>query len=262
MAAGDQFWPLRAFRELDDAVLRLRVNEPLIGTIVLKTQGDQKAMLSMDEILLANAEHWLVREIVLLIKRTLKRLDMTARSLFALIEPGSCWAGTLFELALAADRSYMLDDPDQDNAVALSAMNAGPLKMANGLTRLETRFLGQPDRVGELLATRRRVRSSGSVAGRPGLVRARRARLGRRGAAGDREPRGAVARRADRDGSQPPVRRSRNDGNEDFRPADGLAELDLHPAECRWADGRLDGVWLAVAAGVRLRKNVELNDQC
>ncbi len=152
MAAGDQFWPLRAFRELDDAVLRLRVNEPLIGTIVLKTQGDQKAMLSMDEILLANAGQWLVRETILLIKRTLKRLDMTARSLFALIEPGSCLAGTLFELALAADRSYMLDDPDQDNAVALSAMNAGPLKMANGLTRLETRFLGQPDRVGELLA--------------------------------------------------------------------------------------------------------------
>jgi benzoyl-CoA-dihydrodiol lyase len=151
MAAGDQFWPLRAFRELDDAVLRLRVNEPLIGTIVLKTQGDQKAMLSMDGILLANGEHWLVRETVLLIKRTLKRLDMTARSLFALIEPGSCWAGTLFELALAADRSYMLDDPDRDNAVALSAMNAGPLKMANGLTRLETRFLGQPDRVGALL---------------------------------------------------------------------------------------------------------------
>jgi benzoyl-CoA-dihydrodiol lyase len=150
--AGDQFWPVRAFRELDDAVLRLRVNEPLIGTIVLKTRGDHEAMRSLDELLLANADHWLVRETILLIKRTLKRLDMTARSLFALIEPGSCFAGTLFELALAADRSYMLDDPGQNNEVALSAMNAGPLRMANGLTRLETRFLGQPDRVGELLA--------------------------------------------------------------------------------------------------------------
>jgi len=149
--AGDCFWPIQAFRELDDAVLRLRVNEPLIGTIVLKTRGDQSAMLRMDELLIANAGQWLVREAILLIKRTLKRLDVTARSLFALIEPGSCFAGTLFELALAADRSYMLDDPEQDNSVALSAMNSGPLKMANGLTRLQTRFLGQPEHVADVL---------------------------------------------------------------------------------------------------------------
>ena len=89
-----------------------------------------------------------------LVKRTLKRLDMTARSLFALIEPGSCFAGTLFELALAADRSYMLDDPDQDNSIALSAMNGGPLTMGNGLTRLETRFLGRAGSRREVLATR------------------------------------------------------------------------------------------------------------
>ncbi len=172
MAAGDQFWPLRAFRELDDAVLRLRVNEPLIGTIVLKTQGDQKAMLSMDEILLANAEHWLVRETVLLIKRTLKRLDMTARSLFALIEPGSCWAGTLFELALAADRSYMLDDPDRGQrgrAVGdeWRTVENGERPHASGDT--VSRSTGSRRRVAR---TRRRVRSPGSVAGRPGLVRA------------------------------------------------------------------------------------------
>ena len=84
-------------------------------------------------------------------KRTLKRMDLTARSFFALIEPGSCFAGSLFELALAADRSYMLDDPERPNTIALSAMNGGPLKMSNGLTRLETRFLGQPERVAELL---------------------------------------------------------------------------------------------------------------
>ena len=150
-AAGDQFWPLRAFRELDDVLLRLRLNEPLIGTVMVKTQGDPAQVLAADEILLANKEHWAVREIVHFIKRTLKRMDLTSRSFFAFIEPGSCFAGTLFELALAADRSYMLDDPDQPNTIALSAMNGGPLKMSNGLTRLETRFLGEPDRVAEVL---------------------------------------------------------------------------------------------------------------
>jgi len=151
-ALGDQFWPLRAFRELDDVLLRLRTVEPLIGTVVVKTRGDQDAMLAMDELLLGHAEHWLVREIIHFVKRTLKRMDLTSRSFFAFIEPGSCFAGTLFELALAADRSYMLDDPDQGGAIALSGMNAGPLKMSNGLTRLETRFLAQPEQVDRLLA--------------------------------------------------------------------------------------------------------------
>jgi benzoyl-CoA-dihydrodiol lyase len=150
-AAGDQFWPLRAFRELDDALLRLRVNEPLVGTVVVRTQGDAAAVLALDEILLRNQDHWLTREIVHLIKRTLKRMDLTSRSFFALIEPGSCFAGTLFELALASDRAYMLDDPEQPNSIALSAMNGGPLVMSNGLTRLQTRFLGEPERVNELL---------------------------------------------------------------------------------------------------------------
>jgi benzoyl-CoA-dihydrodiol lyase len=150
--AGDRFWALRAFRELDDALLRLRLNEPLIGTVVVKTAGDMTRVLAVDQTLLAHADHWLVREIVHFIKRTLKRMDLTSRSFFALIQPGSCFAGTLFELALASDRSYMLDDPDRPNTVALSAMNGGPLKMSNGLTRLETRFLGEPARVGELVA--------------------------------------------------------------------------------------------------------------
>jgi benzoyl-CoA-dihydrodiol lyase len=151
LAAGDQFWALRAFRELDDALLRLRVVEPLIGTVVVKTRGDQGAMLAMDELLLANKDHWLVREIIHFVKRTLKRMDLTSRSFFALIEPGSCFAGTLFELALASDRSYMLDDPDAANTIALSAMNGGPLKMSNGLTRLETRFLANPEQVEKVL---------------------------------------------------------------------------------------------------------------
>jgi benzoyl-CoA-dihydrodiol lyase len=152
VAAGDQFWPLRAFRELDDALLRLRFNEPSIGTVVLKTRGDADGVLTVDATLMEHGDHWLVREIVHHIKRTLKRLDLTSRSFFALIEPGSCFAGTLFELALAADRSYMLDNQEQPNTIALSAMNGGALKMSNGLTRLETRFLATPELVEELLS--------------------------------------------------------------------------------------------------------------
>jgi len=147
LAAGAQFWPLRVFRELDDVLLRLRTNEPEIGTIVLRATGDAARVLESDRVLLAHADHWFVREVVHFIKRTLKRLDLTARTFFAFIEPGSAFAGTLFELALAADRSYMLDDDDQANAIALSGMNAGPLPMSNGLTRLQTRFYGAPDRV-------------------------------------------------------------------------------------------------------------------
>jgi benzoyl-CoA-dihydrodiol lyase len=153
LEAGDRVWILRAFRELDDALLRLRINEPLIGTVVVRTRGNLQAVLAVDRALVAHANHWLVREIIHFVKRALKRLDLTSRSIFALIEPGSCFAGALFELALAADRAYMLDDPDQENAIALSAMNGGPLKMSNGLTRLETRFLGDPGRVREVLGT-------------------------------------------------------------------------------------------------------------
>jgi benzoyl-CoA-dihydrodiol lyase len=152
LAMGDQYWPLRAFRELDDARLRLRLNEPMIGTVVVRTAGDPNAVLAVDETLMQHRNHWLVREIVHFMKRTLKRMDLTSRSFFALIEPGSCFAGSLFELTLAADRSYMLDDPEQPNTIALSAMNGGPLPMSNGLTRLQTRFLGEPDRVDEVLS--------------------------------------------------------------------------------------------------------------
>jgi benzoyl-CoA-dihydrodiol lyase len=151
VAEGDRYWPLRAFRELDDALLRLRFNEPTIGTIIVKTSGDATQVLAVDAALIAHQDHWFVREITNFIRRTLKRMDLTSRSFFALIQPGSCFAGTLFELALASDRSYMLDDPEQTNTISLSAMNAGPLTMSNGLTRLQTRFLATPDVVAELL---------------------------------------------------------------------------------------------------------------
>jgi benzoyl-CoA-dihydrodiol lyase len=160
-AAGDQFWPLRAFRELDDALLRLRLDEPEIGTILVRTTGDPDSVLTVDQTLVLNGDHWLVREIRLLIKRTLKRMDLTSRSFFALIEPGSAFAGTLFEVALACDRSYMFDDGGTDNArptgerpnmIALSAMNDGAYAMSNGLSRLASRFLGEPAKVGEAFA--------------------------------------------------------------------------------------------------------------
>ncbi len=150
VAAGDQFWPLRAFRELDDALLRLRVNEPEVGTVVLRTEGDRDAVLAIDKTLVELASHWLVREVRLLMKRTLKRLDLTSRTFFALIEPGSAYGGSLVELVLAADRSYMLHDDAEENVIALSPMNFGPLPMSNGLTRLETRLLDDPDAVAAL----------------------------------------------------------------------------------------------------------------
>jgi benzoyl-CoA-dihydrodiol lyase len=151
LAAGAQFWPLRVFRELDDVLLRLRTNEPEIGTIVLRTTGDPARILDADRHLLAHQDHWFAREVLHFIKRTLKRLDVSARTFFAFIEPGNAFAGTFFELALAADRSYMLDDPDQPNAIQLSGMNAGPLPMGNGLTRLQARFYGAPDKVESVL---------------------------------------------------------------------------------------------------------------
>ena len=151
-AAGDQFWPLRAFRELDDAILRLRQNEPEVGVVVFKTTGDAAKVLEADRILLEHKDYWLAREILHFMKRTLKRVDLTARSFFALIEPGNAFAGSLFEVALACDRQYMLDDPDQPNTIQLGAMNAGPLPMSNGLTRLQVRFLADPTQVDAALA--------------------------------------------------------------------------------------------------------------
>jgi benzoyl-CoA-dihydrodiol lyase len=142
-------WLLASVRQLDDAILWLRFNEPEIGTWVLRTDGDPSVLLAAEEILRASREHWLVREIRLLWARTLRRLDLSARSLIALIEPGSCFAGTLAELALAADRSFMLDgapaDGDESPAtLELTAANDGWYPMANKLSRLESRFWGRP----------------------------------------------------------------------------------------------------------------------
>ncbi len=154
-AQGAGFWPLALARELDDAMMHLRLNETEIGTWVLSSQGDADLVEAYDALLAKEASNWLVREIVLYWKRTLKRLDVSSRSLIALVEPGSCFTGTLFEIVLAADRSYMLDGAfegsNQEPAtLRLTAMNFGSYPMGNGLTRLGTRFLAEPSRVNEL----------------------------------------------------------------------------------------------------------------
>lgn len=150
---GAETWCIAAFRELDDALLDLRFNHPSLGLIVLRTEGDLSAVTEWDRSLHELFQRdWLAREIVFLQRRVLKRLDLMARSVFAVIEPGSCFGGSLFELALAADRSFMLDDDDGRCAVTLSPSNFGPLPMGNGLTRLQTRFLGDPKVVEALSA--------------------------------------------------------------------------------------------------------------
>lgn len=155
-AIGDAYWPLRAFRELDDVLLHLRVNEPEIGLVCLRTTGDISRVLEVDKVLVANRDHWLVREIILHMARVLRRLDLTSKSFFALIEPGSCFAGSLLELALSADRTYMLNNPDETVEVATSKLNGGALPMSNGLTRLQSRFLAEPARAEEILAQQAR----------------------------------------------------------------------------------------------------------
>ena len=149
---GVDYWPMQLARELDDLILRLRTNEPELGTWVLRTVGDPAAVLAYDEQLAALADDWFGNEVVQYLKRTLKRLDVTSRSLFAVVEPGSCFAGTLLELALACDRQYMLDgvfeDADADAAPAtlqVGQANLGRYPMGNGLSRLQSRFYGHAD---------------------------------------------------------------------------------------------------------------------
>ena len=153
--SGSGSWALQAFRELDAALLELRFNRPEHGLILLRTEGELAAVLAWDSAMarLAEGGDWLAREIVLHQGRVLRRLENMSRSIFALIEPGSCFAGSLFELALVGDRSYMLDDPDQDNHIALHPVNGGAFPGLNGATRLVTRFLGDPDAVQAALAT-------------------------------------------------------------------------------------------------------------
>ena len=152
-AAGADGWMLRCARELDDAILHLRLNELEVGVLVIRTQGDPEKVVAHEKTVLDNAgSDWFAREIALYWKRVLKRLDLTSRSLVALVEPGSCFAGTLAEILFAVDRSYMGEGEfEGDNrpvaTIRLTEANFGPYPMSNDLTRLQTRFLGEPERV-------------------------------------------------------------------------------------------------------------------
>jgi benzoyl-CoA-dihydrodiol lyase len=151
-AEGAASWPLALARALDDTILHLRANEPELGTLVFRSEGDPEKVLAADALLDNRDADWFVREIRLYWKRVLKRIDLTSRSLFTLIEPGSCFAGFLAELVFAADRAVMFSgmragDNRPAPTLLLSGLNFGGLPMSNGLTRLETRFLGEPDSV-------------------------------------------------------------------------------------------------------------------
>ena len=153
-AAGARWWPLAMARELDDAILSLRTNERDIGTWLLKTQGNAQFVLAVDATVLQWRDHWLVRETLGLLRRTFARLDVTSRTMFALVEPGSCFAGSLLELALAADRCYMASLPDQadrEPRIALTELNFGVYPMVNGQSRLARRFY---EEIGPLAAAR------------------------------------------------------------------------------------------------------------
>jgi benzoyl-CoA-dihydrodiol lyase len=146
LAAGADWWPLQMARELDDAILSLRTNELELGLWVMKTAGNPDAVLAMDKFILSQPDNWFVREVLGMMRRTVARLEVASRSIYAVAEPGSCFAGTLLELALAADRIYMRDTEEGDRAarMTLSEMNFGPLPMVNHLSRLEARFYQDP----------------------------------------------------------------------------------------------------------------------
>jgi benzoyl-CoA-dihydrodiol lyase len=155
VAAGAAWYPLQLARELDDAILEMRTNEPEIGTWLIKTQGDGAAVLALDETLARHAQHWLVRETVGALRRTFSRLDVSSRSLFALVEPGSCFAGTLLELALACDRIYHLALPDDEAGapkITVGDANFGSYPMATAQSRLARRFYADRDQLGAVKA--------------------------------------------------------------------------------------------------------------
>jgi benzoyl-CoA-dihydrodiol lyase len=171
LALGAEWWPLQMARELDDAILMLRTNDLEIGTWVLKTSGDIDRVLAVDDTLATLADHWFVRETIGLLRRTLARLDVSSRTLIALVESGSCFAGTLCELALAADRTYMQDLPEESPQLALSALNFGTYPRVDGVARLAARFYGEAEPIAQARATLGR-RLPASEASTLGLVTA------------------------------------------------------------------------------------------
>jgi len=149
LAAGANWWPLQMVRELDDAILTLRAGELDLGLWIFKTVGNPDAVLAIDEFILNHQDNWFVREVLGMMRRTFARIDVTSRSIYAIVEPGSCFAGTLLELALAADRIYMRDTQEEGSiaSMALSKMSFGPLPMVNNLSRLAARFYGDKEQL-------------------------------------------------------------------------------------------------------------------
>ena len=255
-AAGAAWYPLQLARELEDAILSMRTNELDIGIWLIKTEGDAAAVLAMDATLQAHREHWLVRETIGLLRRSFSRLDVSSRSLFALIEPGSCFAGTLLELALACDRSYQLvlpDEPERAPSITVGDLNFGSYPMVTGQSRLQRRFYDEQPALEAVRAkagpAARRRRRTGAG---PGDQRARRHRLGRRDAHRHRGACGDEPRCADRHGSQPALQRPGEHVHPRLRPPDRLAELDLPAPQCGGREGRTQGLRQGREIGVRL----------
>jgi benzoyl-CoA-dihydrodiol lyase len=153
LAAGANWWPLQMARELDDVILTLRTSEPDLGLWLIKTTGNPDSVRTIDDFILTHQANWFVREVLGMMRRTFARLDVTSRSMYAIVEPGSCFTGTLLELALSADRVFMRDAPDGETAtVMLSEMNFGALPMPNHLSRLASRFYQEETQIFALRA--------------------------------------------------------------------------------------------------------------
>jgi benzoyl-CoA 2,3-dioxygenase component B len=256
VAAGAAWWPLQMARELDDAILMLRTNDLDIGTWVLKTTGDAALALGADAALDANRGHWFVRETIGMLRRTLARLDVTSRTLIALVERDSCFAGTLAELLFAADRGYMLSLPDapaEEGKVTLSKMNFGDYPMVNYQYRISARFYGEEGPIAAAKAAIGQPQGRGSRTGAgPGHRDAGRPGLGRGNPHRARRARQPLARCAHRHGSQPALRSRRDHGNPRLRPPLGLAELDFHPPQRRRRRRRAEGLRQRQQGQVRL----------
>jgi len=259
--AGCAFWPLALARELDDLILHLRTNEEEIGLWVLRTAGRADLVEAYDRSLATHRDDWLVREVRLYLKRTFKRIEVSSRSVFALIEPGSCYAGTLLELALAADRSYMLEGARQSDArppatIRLSELNFGAFPMVNGLTRLASRFLASPD------AWTSSARGSARTWTPLSRRRPASSRFTPDDIDWDDEVRIALEERAAFSPTRSPawrrrsVRRARDAREQDLRPSLRVAELDLPALERRRPEGRAGGLRHGPAHRVRPEESV------
>jgi benzoyl-CoA-dihydrodiol lyase len=237
-------------RELDDAILSLRTNELELGLWLFKATGDPEAVVAMDRFILDHQDHWFVREVLGMMRRTFARLDVSSRSMFTFITPGSCFAGTLLELALASDRVYMLqtDEGEPAPSLMLSPMNFGALPMVNDLSRLAARFYDDRATM-DALRTQIGVALQPADAVRLGLVTDAPDALD-----WDDEMRQAIESRValSPDALTGMVRAARESGDTRVRPALGLAELGFRPAERHRPEWRPEGLWQWGATEIRL----------